>query len=375
MALSVLGCTLLLFPQPFLSLAQATPEVAGKVRGHLNALAVALPLALMFAAFRGFNYAVSRPRIIMVLQLAALLIKVPLTALFVGGFAITTPLGALVMPGLGTPGCGVATAVAMACQFAAAWALLLRDPFYQGFGLRRGFTPIDRASQWGLLKLGVPMGLSIGIEVTGFTFMAFFISRFGTTPVAAHQIALNLVSLIFMLQVAIGNATGTLVAQRIGAGDAADARQLGWHGVQAGLLIAAALGAVVYLLREPILRFYTDDPLIIATALPLLAWVVVFHFADAGQTLAAFVLRAYRVATVPMIVYAVAMWGVGLGGGYTLANNADALGLPALGGVQGFWAAATAGLVVAALSLCAYLARMLKRESRLTSHQAVAGVG
>ncbi len=367
LGLSVLGCTVLLFPQPFLSLAHAQPEVADKVRGYLAALAFALPSALLFTAFRGFNTAVSRPKIVMALQLGALALKVPLNALLVFGLSLDTPLGTLQVPSLGAVGCGIATAVVMACQVLAAWTLLRRDPFYRPFELGGGFSAPHRASLMGLLRLGVPMGLSIAIEVTGFTFMAFFIARFGTTPVAAHQIALNLVSLIFMLQLAIGNATGTLVAQRIGAGDAADARRLGWHGVEAGMLIAAVIGCAVYLLREPILRIYTRDAAVIAIAAPLLAWVVLFHIADAGQTLAAFVLRAYRVATVPLLVYAVAIWGVGLGGGYAVAFNTTGWSPAALQNAQGFWAAATAGLVVAASGLCGFLAWMLRQQRGGTS--------
>ena len=362
LGLSVLGCAVLLFPQPFLDLARAQPEVAGKVRAYLAALAFALPSALLFTAFRGFNNAVSRPKIVMVLQLSALALKVPLSALLVFGLTLDTPLGRVQVPALGAPGCGIATAIAMACQLLAAWVLLQRDPFYRPFELGRRLSAPHRASLVGLLRLGVPMGLSIAIEVTGFTFMAFFIARFGTTPVAAHQIALNLVSLIFMLQLAIGNATGTLVAQRIGAGDAADARRVGWHGVEAGLLVAAMVGCAVYLLREPILRIYTRDAAVIAVALPLLAWVVLFHIADAGQTLAAFVLRAYRVATVPLLIYAFAIWGVGLGGGYVVAFNTTGWSPLALQGAPGYWAAATAGLVVAAAGLCGFLAWMLRRQ-------------
>ena len=364
MALSVLGCLVLLFPQPFLTLAQAPPEVASKVRGHLAALAFALPCALLFTAFRAFNTAVSRPKIVMSLQLGALLLKVPLTAMLVFGLTLNTPLGAVRVPSLGAPGCGVATAIVMACQMLAALAVLRRDRFYEPFALRQGFGAPHRASLVGLLRLGVPMGLSIAIEVTGFTFMAFFISRFGTTPVAAHQIALNLVSLIFMLPLAIGNATGTLVAQRIGAGDTVDARRLGWHGVEAGLLIAAVIGCLIYLLREDILGVYTRDPAVIAAAMPLLAWVVLFHIADAGQTLAAFVLRAYRVATVPLLVYAFSIWGVGLGAGYLVAFDTTGWAPAALHGVQGFWATATTGLVLAALGLCGFLAWMLRQQSR-----------
>ncbi len=209
LALSVPGCLLLLFPQPFLDLARASPEVAAKVRGHLAALAVALPPALLFTAFRGFNTAVSRPKIVMALQLGALLAKVPLTALFV--------FGAGALPGFGAPGCGMATALCMLGQLAAVWLILRRDPFYQRFHIGDRFSSPHRGSLLALLRLGIPMGGSIMIEVTGFTFMAFFISRIGATPVAGHQIALNLVSLMFMMPMAMASATGTLVAQGIGA--------------------------------------------------------------------------------------------------------------------------------------------------------------
>ena len=365
LGLSVIGCGVLLFPQPFLSLAKAQPEVADKVRGYLNALAFALPPALLFTAFRGFNTAVSRPKIVMLLQLGALLLKLPLTALLVFGYSVPTPWGRLGMAAQGAPGCGVATAVVMGLQLLAAWGVLRRDPFYLRFELRASaLNRPHRASLVELLRLGVPMGLSIAVEVTGFTFMAFFISRLGTTPVAGHQIALNLVSLMFTMPLALGNATGTLVAQRIGASDATDARRIGWHGLQIGVAAAATMGCAVYLLREHILRAYTLDPLVIAAALPLLAWVVVFHIADAAQTVAAFVLRAYRITTVPLVIYVAALWGVGLAGGYAVAFNSTSLTPPSLQGAQGFWSAATAGLSLAAAALCGFLIWMLRQQKR-----------
>jgi MATE family multidrug resistance protein len=356
LALAVLGCTLLLFPQPFFALSQASPEVAERARGYLGALAFALPFALLFTAFRGFNTAVSRPKIVMALQLGGLALKLPLTALFVFGAA------PLQLPALGAPGCGVATAICMAAQTTAAWVLLRRDPFYAPFGLRERMRPPDRASLAALLRLGVPMGGSIMVEVTGFTFMAFFIARLGTTPVAGHQIAINLVSLMFMMPLAIANASSTLVAQRIGAGDLRDARRVGWHGVELGLLVAAAMGGSVYLLREGILRLYTSDAAIVAAALPLLAWVAVFHVADAAQTVAAFVLRAWRIAVVPLVIYVLAIWGVGLAGGYVVAFGVGGWSPAALRGAQGFWSAATAGLVVAGSGMCVFLLWMLRQQ-------------
>ncbi|TXC66535.1 MATE family efflux transporter [Piscinibacter aquaticus] len=345
----------LLFPQPFLELSRASPEVSAKVRGHLMALAFALPPALLFTAFRGFNTAVSRPKIVMLLQLGALVLKVPLTALFV--------FGAGPLPALGAPGCGIATAVCMLLQLGAVWLILKRDPFYARFHIADHFSPPHRASLLALVRLGVPMGGSIMIEVTGFTFMAFFISRLGATPVAGHQIAVNLVSLMFMMPLAIANASSTLVAQRIGAGDMDDAYRVGWHGLEIGVAISALMGGFVFLFREPILGLYTRDAVIMAAAMPLLAWVAVFHIADAAQAIAGFVLRAYRIAVVPLVIYAIAIWGVGLAGGYAVGFNVTGLTPPALQGAVGMWFAATSGLVVAGTGMCAFLAWMIRRRA------------
>jgi MATE family multidrug resistance protein len=365
LGLSVLGCLVLLFPQPFLALSHAEGEVAAKVRGYLAALAFALPSALLFTAFRGFNTAVSRPKVVMALQAGAFALKVPLNAMLVFGF----DAGIVHVRPLGATGCGVATAIVMGCQLAAAWTVLRLDPFYRAFALQRGgWGRPRRANLAGLLRLGVPMGLAVGIEVTGFTFMAFFIARLGATPVAGHQIAVNIVSILFMMPLAIANATATLVAQRIGADDAGDARRIGWHGLQLGVLIAAAMGATVYLTREGLMLAYTHDTLIVAAAMPLLAWVILFHIADAAQTVAAFTLRAYKIATLPVVIYATAIWGVGLGGGYVVGFNVTGWTPPALLGAQGFWSAATAGLTVCALGLSGLLLWVLNRQ-RVTTRR------
>lgn len=360
LGLSVLGCLVLLFPEPFLASSHASPEVAAKVRGYLQALALSLPAALLFTAFRGFNTAVSRPKAVMAMQLVGLALKVPLTALLIYGFSI----GSMQMPPLGAVGCGIATALVMWAQALIALVWLRRDGFYASFGLHGTGLHAPRAADIkALLKLGIPMGAGILIEVTGFTFMAIFIARLGTTPVAGHQVAVNLVSLMFMAPLALGNAAQTLVAQRVGAHDAADARRLGWHSLEIALALAFCLGALVFFAREQVLGFYTQDPVIIAAAMPLLLWVWVFHIGDAGQTVAAFVLRAHRIAVVPMVVYALALWGLGLGGGYWLAFG-DTVWVPAeFHGARGFWSAATAGLVSAALGLSGFLAWVHGREA------------
>ena len=357
LALSLLGSVLLALPGPFLALAHVSPAVAEKVRGFLLGLAFALPASLVFTVFRGFNVAVSRPKAVMLLQLLGLAVKVPLSMALVSG------LPALGVPAMGVVGCGISTLVAMWLQLLMAALVLWRDPFYDRFALTApGQRAPHRASILAMLRLGLPMGLTILVEVTGFAFMAIFISRLGETAVAGHQIATNLVSLLFMLPLGLSNATGTLVAQRIGAGDLRDARRLGWHGMQFALCLALVVGTVVFAARLQVLQLYTDNPAVLAAALPLLAWVALFHAADAVQTMAAIVLRAWRIVTVPMLIFVGALWGVGLGGGYMLAFR---LGdrLPASWqGAQGFWIASTTGLTVAAVLLTALLAWVLAQQ-------------
>jgi multidrug resistance protein, MATE family len=357
LGLTLIGSTVLVFPQPFIALSRATPEVAEKLRQYLLALAFSLPAGLLFAAFRGFNNAVSRPKAVMVLQLGGLALKLPLAALLVHGAG---PL-----PALGVAGCGLSTAITMWCVVLVSWLVLRRDPFYAPFAIfGRGLRPPNWPALWAQLKLGVPMGGSVLIEVTGFASMAFFISRFGATPVAGHQIAANLVSLLFMVPLALGNATSTLAAQSIGAGALQDARRVAWHGIEFAALVALVLGTAVFFAREGIVRLYTGNELIVAAALPLLAWVALFHFVDAMQIAAAFTLRAWRIATVPLLIYATSIWGLGVGGGYALAFNLGGDVPAALHGARGFWIASTAGLAAAATGLVLFLAWVLQQQRR-----------
>ena len=356
-ALALLGSTLLVFPEPFLALSRASPAVETKMRGYLLALAFSLPASLLFTVYRAFNVAVSRPKAVMVLQIGGLVLKLPLSTALVFG------VPAIGVPALGVVGCGIATCVAMWAQALAASWLLHRDRFYDGFALfGRGLDRPDLAALRHHLRLGLPMGAAILVEVTGFSFMALFISRLGTTPVAGHQLAVNLVSLLFMMPLALGNATSTLVAQRIGAGDRHGARQLGWHGLAMGCALATLMGALVFAVRRPVLGLYTQDAAVLAAALPLVAWMTVFHVADAAQTIAAFVLRAYKIVVVPVLIYVGALWGVGLGGGYMLAFGLAGSMPATLRGAPGFWAAATAGLVLAGAALSAFMLRMMRNE-------------
>ncbi len=362
MFLSLVGCLLLLFPQILLDIAKAPPALEERVREYLRLLALALPATLGFRIYASLNTATSRPRMVMLLQIAGLLLKIPLNALFIFGAA---DLG---IPALGTPGCAIATTISAWLAVGIAWAIVRRGQHYRQFKLfGSGLGRPHWRAQSELLKLGVPMGLSYLIEVTAFTFMALFIARLGNETLAAHQITANFGTVLYMLPLSIANATGTLVAQEIGAGRLAAARHAGKAGVRLGALLAVGIGLMVWLTRELIIGAYTPDAKVAAAAMPLFFFIAFYQLFDAWQVGTAFVLRAYKVATVPTIMYAFALWGVGLGGGYLMGF--DVLGgTPALlQGAAGFWLGNSLSLAIVALALSWYL-RHIQRLQESEEH-------
>lgn len=355
LGLCVPGVALLRWPQPFLWMAQPSPEVAARSLDYLHALAWAVPAGLAFTAYRAFNTALSRPKAAMALQVGGLMIKVPLSAALVLG---TGPL-----PAMGVAGCAWATVIVTWTQALAGWAALRYDPFYRPYRLPRyRLQKLHLPTLARQLRLGLPIAASMLIEVTGFTFMALFIARLGTVAVAGHQIAANLTALLFMMPLSLANASATLVAQAIGGRNLPLARRLGWHGVELALLVAATAAVVLFLVRPWLVAVYTGEMAVTAVAVRLLAWVALYHLADAAQTVSAYVLRAWHITTAPMLIYATALWGIGLAGGYGLAFGVDpALSLPAAAsGAAAFWLAATVALGGAAIAL----AWLLRRKTR-----------
>jgi multidrug resistance protein, MATE family len=355
-ALAVLGVALMVFPQPLLALSRVPPALFDRTELYLRIAAAGLPAALVFRVYSGLANAVGIPRLVMVLQIAALFLKIALNFWFI--------FGGLGVPPLGGPGCALASTVINFALAAIGLALLARLDVFAPFEIFARFCWPDRRRQLELLKLGVPMGLSYLIDVTSYTFMAIFIARFGTTTLAGHQITSNFGAVLYMTPLSIGIATSTLVAHALGAHRHDAAHSLARHGIIMAFAIGGCYAVVSFVLRPAILSAYTPDAAVIAAAMPLIPIMLVYHVFDTVQTAAAFVLRAYRVAVVPTIIYAIAMWGVGLGGGYLLGFNVGGFAPVWLTGARGFWAANAASLAVVSFGLFQYWRSVRARFAR-----------
>lgn len=367
LGLSAIGATLMMFPDIWLSLSgDVAPGVRERISGYLSALALAIPFALVFRTIYALGNAVSRPKIVMAINLGGIGFKA-----FFNWVLIYGNLG---LPALGAQGAGLSTALVYMLSLAAGLLVLKHDTFFRQFGLRLG--RIRWQDQKELLRLGLPMGGSYLIEVSAFTFMALLVAREGTYVIGAQQIISNLAALCFMMPMAIGVATASLCARALGARNPEHAQRIGKAGILLALCGALITVCILYTGRPLIVRAYTDEPHVAAVVLTLMPLLVVFHIVDSMQCINSYLLRAHKVAFVPMLLQGLALglvgliggWWLGLGPGRGLLDGIRESLIP--GSPQGagtMWMMASVGLALSAMLLHGWyrrVSRIAMREDR-----------
>jgi MATE family multidrug resistance protein len=342
--LAVPGVLLMCYPEPLLALSTMDSVVEGKVRAYLAALAWGVPAALWYRTCSAFCNALGKPRPLMIIALLAVTLHAPLAWALLHMAPNGAPLGVL--------GCGISSALLSWCSLAAALLYLRHASALRHYDLLRRWHAPRLAVFGEVLRLGLPMGVSSFVEITSFTLIALFVARLGAEAVAGHRIVANLVALAYMLPLSLAVATLTEVGRLLGAGARFAARQAAAAGLLAALLCAMLSATATWLGAAQVVGWFTTAAEVQRVALGVVAYVALYQIFDALQTVAGFVLRAYKVTFVPMLVHTFSFWLVGLGGGAWLAFAANwQLG------VLGFWQAALASVVLAAMLLLWLLRR------------------
>ena len=255
------------------------------------------------------------------------------------------------LPALGGAGAGVSSALGATVSLIALYSYWRFSHVYDAMRPARIYLPNWQAIKTHL-KIGVPISLSMFFEISSFALMAILIGRIGTIDVAAHQIVGNTTSFIYQAPLSLGIAVSVLVAQCLGAGSPTLARQAMIRVLRFALGIAAVTCSCLFLFRHTVVSLFTTDPAVALLAESLLGIAVIFHVADALQTISCFALRGYRVTFLPMCIYGVLLWSVGLGGGCWLGFHAESFGGPF--GAHGFWAATAAGIILVSIAISTY---------------------
>jgi MATE family multidrug resistance protein len=230
---------------------------------------------------------------------------------------------------------------------------------------------IDRADLWPLLrfdreafrrrplvrtfKLGLPIGFHLQLEIFVFSVVAVLMGALGATTMAAHQVAINLASLTFMVPLGVSQATAVQVGNAIGAGNSAGARRA----ATSGLLLGAgfmSLTAVLFIgLPGWLARAYTSVDEVFAMAVTLIPIAGFFQIVDGLQVVSAGVLRGAGDTRAPLVVNIIGFWLIGF-------PTSLVLGFTLGYGPQGLWWGLVAGLTTVATFLLIRVSWKLRGE-------------
>ena len=264
------------------------------------------------------------------------------------GFALNALLNWLLiygvgpLPALGVKGSGLATAIAALSMPLALAACYWKLPRLAAARLFARGTEAGAVRQ--SLKLGLPIACTLLAEAGLFVLVSMLMARMGERVMAAHQIAINISSIVFMIPVGLGLATTVRVAYFRGAGELVAARRAGFTGIGLGVGNALLNATVMVVAGGLIVRAYTGDAGIAAQAVGFLLLAAVFQVFDGVQVTASGALRGLHDTRTPMLITLAAYWLVGLPVAWWLAFEAGF-------GPPGLWWGLTAGLAAAALGL------------------------
>lgn len=280
--------------------------------------------ALWFFAVRGFLVAQGLTRVPALAMVAANVVNL------LGHLALLQVDGLSPERAVYLSGCCTA---AVYCVLPLAMVALAPAPFRAALAEARGAW--DPGVLLAMLRLGLPAGLQLGLEVWAFNLTTLLMGRLGSSTLAGHVVALNIASIAFMVPLGLGVAVSARVGNQIGAGR-------GWvRSAKVALFMAAAFaacsGTLFAVAPGWLASMYTRDGAVLAVAIAALPFAALFQLFDGAQAVSFGVLRGAGDLRVPALANLVGHWILGVPLGYYLAFHTDM-------GFLGMWAGLTVGL-------------------------------
>lgn len=336
-----IGSILTAFGQPALT-------VAGAV-GYLRAIVWGFLPFLWLMVLRGFVEGISRPWPVTIMMMAGVIVNV------IANYVLI--YGKLGFPALGIVGTGLASTTVFWFIVLSLTAYIRLAPPINKYRIFQKIGRPDPGYFKEIFRIGWPIGVSLGIEHGLFTFTALLLGLFGSTALAAHQVALQCAAFTFMVPLGIGMASSVRVGQAVGRNDGPGVRRAGLTGVGLAALFMSAAAACFLIFPRRIVGFFLNlsDPQnadVIPLAVTLLGIAAVFQLFDGIQVSAAGALRGLKDTRRPMLIGFFSYWLVGLTSGCVMGFI---LGMEA----PGLWWGLVLGLATAAVLL-------LRRFHRLT---------
>ncbi len=297
-------------------------EIIGPATIYMKVLGLSLFPMMLFQTYRQFAEGVSFLKPAMIITLLANLVNILANWLFI--------YGNLGMPALGVAGAGIATVSSRTFMAIVLMVVIVRSPKMKRFDPTLNYKKIDFSMIKKLLSVGIPAGFQYFFEVSAFTAASIMAGWMGTIALAAHQIALNLAAISFMVALGISAAATILVSQAMGKEDIPGARRAGFGAAFLCGSFMTGAGLIFILLRHYLPTLYIDEKDVLEISATLLIIVAFFQISDGTQAVGLGILRGMTDMKIPTLITLAAYWIIGLPSGYVLAFNFNM-------GITGIW--------------------------------------
>lgn len=295
-------------------------------------IASTLPL-MVFIAIEQFSDGLEKTSISMFFNVTGLLVNVGINfCLIYGNFGF---------PKLGLIGAGIGTLSARIYMCIGIWLVVKYQKAFQEFNLKFNLLTIEKESFIKLWKAGVPSGMQFFFEVSAFSVAAMMIGWLGTIPLAAHNVALSIASISYMLSTGFATGGSIRVAAAFGQNDKDAVLRAGKTSL-VFVTVLMAFSCMLFILGGKALTYlYTNDQNVINIAGTLMIFAGLFQFSDGIQVVSLRSLLGLEDIKIPTYITLFAYWVVGVPLGYFLMFYTPL-------GVNGMWLALCVGLTISA---------------------------
>ena len=309
------------------------PEVVAQAKPYLGLLGVSIIPLMVFMTFKQFAEGLGFTKQAMIISIAGNVINVVLGIIFVKGLFGIKPMG--------VSGVGWSTLIDRCLMAITISFYVLRSPHFKSYLKNFALQRINKVRSLKILKIGGPVAMQYAFEVSAFSGAAIIIGTIGAAQQAAHQVAINLGSMTYMMASGISAAATIKTGNSYGRRDFNELRLSAASNYHIVIVFMFFTATAFIGLNQLLPLMYTKDITVIVVASQLLIIAGIFQLFDGVQVVGLGILRGMGDVNIPTLITFIAYWIIGLPIAYLL-------GITFSMGAEGVWYGLTLGLLVSA---------------------------
>ena len=322
-------------------------ELLPLIRPYFLLQLTSLVFVMMFNSFKQFADGITDTKTSMWIMLSANLLNIIGNSLLI--------YGVWGLPALGLTGAGISTLASRIFMFVAFAILFFRKQSYRRYLVGYHRTTYNTGDLKVLNRMGMMVGLQMGMETALFSISGVMIGWLGTVPLAAHQVVASISTLGFMLYYGVGSAVSIRVSNFFGRGDIAGVRRATLAGTHLLGLLAISVSVFFLLVREHIGWLYTSSEEVVNLVAVLMVILVFYQFGDSLQIIFANALRGVADVTSMAVISFIGYFVIALPVSYICGFVLD-------WGIEGIWVGYPVGLTLTGGMMCWRFYHFLRKK-------------